>query len=123
MSFYNNKFTKWIIGALVLMNMVLLFAFFTARPHSGRGQHGKNIDTFLKKELNLSDTQAVKFKELREAHFTKKKEQWNAIRALKKEMMDALSTEIPNTEKAKTIANQIGELEAEKEKQLIEPST
>ncbi|MEM6965686.1 MAG: periplasmic heavy metal sensor [Bacteroidota bacterium] len=124
MSFYNNKYTKYLIGALVLMNTVLLFAFFTVRPPE-RGQHPdkherKRIEAFLKSELNLSKEQVVKFKELREAHFAERRAHWQSIRPLKKEMMEALSSETPDTLQAKSIADQIGQLEAEKEKMLID---
>lgn len=124
MNIYNNKYTKWLIGALVLMNMVLLFAFFTVKPHQGGEHHGggKSIKTldFLKSELNLSEEQEVKFKELREEHMTQRKEHWKSIRTLKKEMMDNLSTDTPDIAKSDSIANQIGKLEADKEKMFVD---
>ena len=126
MSFYNNKYTKWLVGALVLMNVFLLFAFFTAGPQSKGGEefnwerHQEKIQKFLKKELNLTDEQSVKFKELRENHFAERREHWKSIKSLKKQMMDALSTETPDTNTAEDLANQIGILEAEKEKMLID---
>ena len=127
MSFYNNKYTKWLVGALVLMNVFLLFAFFTAGPGpKGEGErfdwehHQTKILKFLKQELNLSDDQSVKFKEIREEHFAERREHWKSIKALKKQMMDALSTETPDTETAEGLANQIGILEAQKEKMLID---
>lgn len=122
MSLYNNKYTKWLVGALVLMNMVLLFAFFSFRPAEvdpPKENHSEKIQKYLKQELNLSADQAVKFKSLRKAYFEEKKEKWEAIKKLKKEMMDAISTETPDTEKAQDLANQIGALEAGKEKLLI----
>ena len=118
MSFY-NKYTKWIVGALVLMNLVLLFAFFTSNSRQ-RGEHSsKKIEKFLQKELNLTDEQSVKFKELRNAHFQKSKEHWKTIRSLKKEMLEAISAESPDTLNANNLADQIGTLEAKKEKLLI----
>ena len=122
MSFYNNKYTKWLVGALVLMNFFLLFVAFY-NPTSNRGEEknlkGEKIHHFIKNELNLSDEQAVQFKELRKAYFIEKKESWKSIRTLKKGMMDVLSTETPDTAKAESIAQQIGQLEIEKEKKLI----
>ena len=118
MSITNNKYTKWIIGALVLLNLILLSVLFFLRPRHGGG--GMNPNDFLKKELNLSDDQAVKFKELRKAHFQKSKEEWKAIRDLKNEMLDAVSAESPDTLKANMIADQIGIKEANKEKLLVQ---
>ena len=79
----------------------------------------KNMEEFVG-VLNLSEEQSVKFKELREEHFAQRREHWKSIRALKKQMMDALSTESPDTATAEDLANQIGILEAEKEKMLID---
>lgn len=119
MSITNNKYTKWIIGALVLLNLILLSVLFFLRPRQGGGDQ-PNPNDFLKKELNLSDDQAVKFKELRKAHFQKSKEEWKAIRELKNEMLDAVSAESPDTLKANMIADQIGIKEANKEKLLVQ---
>jgi len=119
MTLANNKYTKWIIGALVLLNLILLSVLFFLRPR--HGGHGRmNPNDFLKKELNLSDEQAVKFKELRKAHFEKSKEEWKAIRTLKNEMLDAVSAESPETLKANMIADQIGIKEGNKEKLLVQ---
>jgi len=118
MSFYNNKYTKWLVGALVLMNLFLLFAFFTSRSHHPKKNHERG-HSFLEKELNLSEDQKVKFKELRKEHFSKIKEHHKSIQTLREEMMDTLSNNTPNTEAAENIVNQIGELEAEKEKMLM----
>lgn len=119
MSITNNKYTKWIIGALVLLNLILLSVLFFLRPQDGRGEK-RNPNDFLKKELNLTDDQAVKFKELRKTHFQKSREEWKAIRTLKNEMLDAVSAESPDTLKANMIANQIGIKEANKEKLLVQ---
>jgi Spy/CpxP family protein refolding chaperone len=119
MSITNSKYTKWIIGALVLLNLILLSVLFFLRPQHERGERMKPND-FLKKELNLSDDQAVKFKELRKAHFQKSREERKAIRILKNEMLDAVSAESPDTLKANLIANQIGIKEANKEKLLVQ---
>jgi len=118
MSITNNKYTKWIIGALVLLNLILLSVLFFLRPQHGRG--GMNPNDFLKKELNLSDDQVVKFKELRKAHFKKLKEESKAIRTLKNEMLDAVSAESPDTLKANLIADKIGIKEANQEKLLVQ---
>lgn len=119
MSITNNKYTKWIIGALVLLNLILLSVLFFLRPRHG-GHNGMNPSDFLKKELNLTDDQVVKFKELRKVHFQKSKEELKAIRTLKNEMLDAVSAESPDTLRANMIANQIGIKEANKEKLLVQ---
>lgn len=119
MSITNNKYTKWIIGALVLLNLILLSVLFFLKPRHGGGDR-PNPNDFLKKELNLSDDQIVKFKELRKAHFKKSKEELRAIRTLKNEMLDAVSAESPDTIMANVIADQIGIKEANREKLLVQ---
>ncbi len=119
MSITNNKYTKWIIGALVLLNLILLSVLFFLKPRHGGGDR-PNPNDFLKKELNLSDDQIVKFKELRKAHFKKSKEELKAIRTLKNEMLDAVSAESPDTIMANVIADQIGIKEANREKLLVQ---
>ena len=119
MSITNNKYTKWIIGALVLLNLILLSVLFFLKPRHGGGDR-PNPNEFLKKELNLSDDQIVKFKELRKAHFKKSKEELRAIRTLKNEMLDAVSAESPDTIMANVIADQIGIKEANREKLLVQ---
>lgn len=118
MSITNNKYTKWIIGALVLLNLILLSVLFFLRPRHG-GDRPKPID-FLKKELNLSDDQAVKIEKMRKAHFQKVKEERKAMFDLKKQMLEAISAESPDTLKANLIAEQIGQKEAQREKLLIQ---
>jgi len=123
---FNNNITKWLIGALVFMNIFLLFTFFTSRPvhhhrhGSKEGHHEKKGLTFLKNELDLSENQVAKFKELRLEHFLKKKENYKSIRALRKEMIDAITADPQDADKAKSIANQIGQIEIEKELKLVD---
>lgn len=119
MSITNNKYTKWVIGALVLLNLILLSVLFFLRPRHGGGER-PNPNDFLKKELNLTDDQVVKFKELRKTHFQKSREEWKAVRLLKNEMLEAISAESPDTSKANMIADQIGIKEANKEKLLVQ---
>lgn len=119
MSITNSKYTKWIIGALVLLNLILLSILFFLRPQHGERKR-PNPNDFLKKELNLTDDQAVKFTELRKAHFQKTREELKEIRTLKNEILDAISAESPDTLKANMIADQIGIKEANREKLLVQ---
>ncbi len=116
MSLSNIKSTKWLIGALVLMNLVLLSILFSFKS---RGHNHNDKGNFLKKELNLSDEQAVQFKNSYEVYIKNAREHSKEIRNLKKEMIGAISSEIPDTLKAQNIATEIGRKEVAKEKLLI----
>jgi len=114
MSFSNNKSTKWIIGILAVMNIALLSFILMApgrsvKPEKKEGNKAERYSKFLQKELKLSDEERLVIKDLQTAHFKVKKEKYKKIKALKKEMFTALNLETPDSEKAKNIANKIGD--------------
>lgn len=119
MSITNSSYSKLIIGALVLLNLILLSVFFFLRPQYGERKR-PNPNDFLKRELNLMEDQVVKFMELRKVHFQKVKKESKAIRTLKNEMLGVISRELPDTLKAYMIADQIGIKEANREKLLVQ---
>lgn len=120
MSITNNKYTKWIIGILVLLNLVLLSVLFFPKPDQQEERGRRNPNNFLKKELNLTDAQLVQFKELRKTHFETSKEILKDIRTLKNEMLEAIAAASPDTLRANNLAEQIGLKETAKEKLLVQ---
>jgi len=108
------KSTKWLIGALVLMNLVLLSVLFSFKSGAS---HKKGI--FFKKELNLSDEQAVKVKNLHDTYIKNARAHYKEIRSMKKEMIEVIAAETPDTIKAQNIATEIGRKEVAKEQMLI----
>ena len=122
MSFTNNKTTNWLIGGLILMNLVLLTILFLNRPKEGMPFEDRHNDKmeWLQKELDLTDEQAAKFKELRKEHFTATREQFRKIRTLKKEMIEALAQETPDTVNARLISIEIGNQHTVMDEMLID---
>jgi len=116
MSLSNIKSMKWLIGALVLMNLILLAILFSFKFKKGSNHKKGN---FLKKELNLSKEQVVKFKNIHDAYIKDAREHYKEIRSMKKEMIEVLSSETPDTIKAQNIATEIGRKEVVKEQMMI----
>jgi len=124
MSFLKNISTKWIIGVLVAMNIALLSFILFMRPSSSidappSERASWKTSKFLQKELNLSDEEAEVVRTLQRNHFKAKREQYQKIKNLKKEMLDALNLQTPDSSKAKTIAEQIGKEYQLKEEMMI----
>jgi len=72
------------------------------------GNKAERFAKFLQKEMSLSDEETLVIKDLQTIHFKAKKEKFKKIKALKKEMFTALNLETPDSDKAKNIANEIG---------------
>ena len=117
MSLSNIKSTKWLIGALVLMNLVLLTVLFSFKSKSNRHHH--DTGNFLQRELNLNDEQAVKVKNLHDTYIKNARAHYKEMRSMKKEMIEVLSSVTPDTIKAHNIATEIGRKEVAKEQLLI----
>ena len=114
MSFLKNISTKWIIGILTVMNIALLSFILmapgsTLKPRFEEGDKVKRSSGFLQKKLNLTDKETSEIAILQSAHFKAKKEKYQKIKALKKEMFTALNLETPDSSKVKDIASQIGD--------------
>jgi len=112
------KNAKWLIGALVVMNIILLMVLFSFKPKGPRGEEGRKKFSLAKK-LDLSDEQKVKFKNLFEVYKKDAREHYKSILEMKKEMIEVVSSETPDTIKAQNIAAEIGRKEAAKEQLLI----
>lgn len=112
------KNTKWLIGALVLMNLILLTVLFSFKPKASHSERGEK-KFFLTKKLDLSEEQKVKFKDLHEAFVKDVREEYKSIREMKKEIIEVISAENPDTIKAQNIAAEIGRKEVAKEQMMI----
>jgi Spy/CpxP family protein refolding chaperone len=75
-------------------------------------QH-RNVQNFLRNELNLSEEQLQQFKNLRKQHFEQSRFIMHEIRELKKEMMNELFESTPDTSKLEQLANEIGKRQTE----------
>lgn len=88
------------------------------RPGPQQGSRGgpERVLQFLKKELELSETQVKQFVQLQREHFQKTGEIQESIRGLKYEYFGELSASSFDEKKADRLADEIGRKQAEFEK-------
>jgi Spy/CpxP family protein refolding chaperone len=109
--FAQNKWTAWLIGLLVLLNVFSLGALWMGRPKGP--QHGPHergrMGQFMAKELHLSDEQAAQFKSLWEAHKEEVNKAQDNIGSLRKQRLEALLLSQPDSSQLQLLAQQIGQ--------------
>jgi Spy/CpxP family protein refolding chaperone len=110
--FAQNKWTAWLIGLLVLLNILLLGALWMGskrgKPHRGPDERG-HMDQRMAKELALSDEQAAQFKDLWEAHKREMNEVHDKVNTLRKQRMETLLQSNPDSTQLQLLALQIGQ--------------
>jgi periplasmic protein CpxP/Spy len=124
--FSKNKISVWIIAVLVLLNCFTLatiwlrqipFPFIPAGEDPRPRRHGLNV---LKEELNLSAEQISEFNLIRQRHFDKMRPLQNEIFSLRRELLDEIYKNEPDTQKVRLLAVRIGEKESERERFVFE---
>lgn len=121
MDFYQQK-RYWIIGVIILivLNIGSLGLLWqkNGRNLPPRGQH-KDGNAFFKRALNLSEQQAIDFDRIRSAHFAKGGTIHQKIRKKKEAFFNEMTSSQADTIKGQALANEIGQLEAEKEMRIF----
>ncbi len=122
-----KRYTFWIIFLLVVLNIStvsMLWLIYTRKPagqlHARIPQEDHRTLQFLQKELDLTDTQIQQYEQLRQTHAEKIRHLINDIRQLKKEMMDEVFSNNPDSAKMAEIAGLIGNKQAEIERLTFE---
>lgn len=124
MGYFNSSQNKWIIVALVLLNLGFVAAMWWpkgekhGRPGEGPPRH--QTERLFKKELDLDEAQFEKVKILREQHFEEVQELLKQVRANKSEMFNALEGSNPDTSAANAFAKKSGALESQIDQLLIQ---
>ena len=85
-----------------IMMILLSFILFTNIVIAGPGKSEKEKGEWFKKELNLTDEQMAKVKEIKKAHKPDMREQKKELQALKKSFKDAMKD--PNASNEDLIA-------------------
>jgi len=121
--FTKNRFTFWTIVILVILNIsTISMLWFNQNKRIGvspqirEPRQDQRTLQFLQKELNLTDAQIKQYDQLRQAHGERTRPLVNDIRQLKKEMMDEIFNDEPDTIKAMQIADLIGKKQTELER-------
>ena len=120
--FTKKRFTFWTIVSLVVLNVFTISLLWLNRnthsdapsPVGGQKQDQQTLQ-FLQKELNLTDAQIQQYDQFRRAHNKQTRLLVNDIRDSKREMMDEIFNNEPDTSKAMRIADLIGKKQTELE--------
>ncbi|MBA4313519.1 MAG: hypothetical protein C0417_12920 [Chlorobiaceae bacterium] len=121
--FTKNRFTFWTIVILVILNIsTISMLWFNQNSRIGDSpqlrepKQDQRTLQFLQKELNLTDEQIHQYDQLRQAHGERTRPLVNDIRYSKKEMMDEIFNDEPDTIKAMQISDLIGKKQTELER-------
>jgi protein CpxP len=123
MNFFTKiRVTTWIIGLLVLLNVLTLGTIWFQQfrrppaPPPLQDQRSENQQRFLERELGLTEQQSQQFQTLRKQFFLQSNAIMQAIHQLRKTMTDELFSSSPDTQKAQKLAEEIGAKQAEQER-------
>jgi Spy/CpxP family protein refolding chaperone len=143
MDFYTrNRKGNWVLIILVILNLVLLATIWYPRLKPGekeiqrkqkkqyddqkfrqdeenRKQRDKRLTGFLKRELNFTQDQIDKFLQLRDEHFQKTKQVRRQVDDLRREMMDQLLVDQPDSSQVEKLTEKMGQKTAELEKAVF----
>jgi Spy/CpxP family protein refolding chaperone len=126
MNFFTKiRATSWIIGLLVILNLLTLstiwFQQFRRPPQTPPSQENRSetVQLFLQRELNLTDQQAQQFTTLRTQYLATSRVLMQDVMALRKTLTEEMFATSPDTPKADQIAEQIGVKHAEVERLLF----
>jgi Spy/CpxP family protein refolding chaperone len=126
MNFFTKiRVTTWIIGLLVLLNVLTLGTIWFQQfrrppaPLPPQDRRSENQQRFLERELGLTEQQSQQFQTLREQFFRQSNAIMQAIHQLRKAMMDELFSSSPDTQKAHKLAEEIGAKYVEQERLLF----
>jgi Heavy-metal resistance len=136
-----NRWSQWIIFLLVILNLALLASFWYSRlkrePIKSKSLIEKGSQTtpvqpglddpqwqrqsgrlarFLERELNYSSQQVKQFMQLRDDHFQRTRQLRLQMDDLRKEMMNQLMEQTPDTELVQQLSQQMGQKFAALEK-------
>jgi protein CpxP len=94
MNFSNLTKRHGLIALLVALNLVVLSVlFFNRRPH----RRGPDTEGLFKRELQLSDEQAARFRDLRKTYFEQSRPLHESMREGRRNMIESLGAMPPDT--------------------------
>ena len=120
--FTTKRFSFWTIVLLIIFNIVTLSIIWSNQrakpgdfPRRPPRQSQRSL-TLLQKELGLSNDQIERYNSLRQAHHQQTQILVREIPGLKKEMMDEIFKDSPDTLKVREYSKLIGEKQSEIER-------
>jgi len=144
MNFYTrDRKSNWVLIILVILNLALLATIWYPKlnppekvtpteqkkqedydkryilAEQDRKQRDKRLVGFLKKELNFTRDQVDKFIQLRDEHFQKTIQLRRQVDDLRREMMEHLLDQQPDSSQVEKLAEKMGQKTAELEKAVF----
>jgi Spy/CpxP family protein refolding chaperone len=137
-----NPFNNWVVIILVILNLALLATVWYPRlkprekeiqrkPQNryddtkyrqdmeDREQRNKRLVGFLKRELNFTRDQVEKFMQLRDEHFQKASQIRRQVDDLRRELMEHLLDDQPDSSQVEELTEKMGQKTAELEKSVF----
>lgn len=104
-----NKFLVLLVVLLLITNLGMLLFFVILKPeHRGDGRETGKVTDFMKRELNLTDSQAATFRQLRDEHKAGSKMLFDSLRAAKNQFYNHISDPSVTDSTINTDAGEIG---------------
>ncbi len=122
--FNENNFSKIIIAVLLVINIIALFLIWNQSsrkpiPPPPLKNNSVRAVGLMKDQLNLTQVQTKEFRTLRREHFAKVNIISDSILTLKKQIIDQIFSEKPDTSRVNKLAKQIGVYQSEIEKSIF----
>ena len=125
--FTKKRFKIWTILLLVILNISTISMLWLSQnkgpgapPPRGKARHDQRTLEFLQRELDLTDEQIHKYDSLRYVHAEQTRILINDLQRLKKEMIDGIFYDEPDTITAMEIADLICDKQIEVERITFE---
>ncbi len=122
--FNENNFSKIVIAVLLVINIIALFIIWSQSskkpvPPPPLKNNSVRAVGLMKDQLNLTQEQTKEFRNLRREHFAKVNIISDSILALKRQIIDQIFSEKPDTSMVNKLAKQIGVYQSEIEESIF----
>ena len=116
-----QKYLLWIIGILVILNLVTITFLWLGKPKQlpAPPEIKARLGDFIAKELRLTPAQKEKFNEYRQEHFDTTNYLSRQINDKKKEIMKEVFSTNPDKDKVHELAEEIGNLNVRQQEFLF----
>ena len=107
---------------LILLNVTLVSALWvqhSCRPEPPHGGRQFSHESFLTRELSLSESQTTSFEKLRQEYFLKVRPEMEAITPLKKQLIEESLKDNPDSKRSDSLVAAIGVHQAAIERELV----
>jgi protein CpxP len=117
-----NSFSKWLITILVVINIIALVIIWIlvgkekAPPDFNRGKHPPDPVSMMKKELNLTNEQVLRYEKLSEEYFNRTENLRNDLNITREKIVNEMFKYPVDTAAVNLLSLRIGEIETKMER-------